>query len=115
MAEPKGKRGARVYLTWTDDMDNALLAVLIEHHNNDDHTQNGWKAHVYNAAIKHVFEKCFVVITKDNISSRCKTFDKHYEIISKILSQSRFGWDWKNNRLQIDSEEVWTKYVEVMP
>ncbi|TVU33266.1 hypothetical protein EJB05_25058, partial [Eragrostis curvula] len=112
MAESKAKRGSRVYLTWTAEMDSALLAVLVEHHNNGDHAQNGWKPHVYNAAIKHIFEKCSVIITKDNISSRCKIFDKHYEVISKILSQSGFGWDWDNNKLQIDSEEVWTKYVE---
>jgi hypothetical protein len=106
MAESKGKRGSRVYVTWTSDMDSALLVVLVEHHNNGDHAQNGWKPHVYNAAIKHVFEKCCMIITKGSISSRCKTFDKNYEIISKILSQSGFGLDWENNKLQIDSEEV---------
>lgn len=52
-------------------------------------------------------------ITKENISSRCKTFDKHYEVISKILSQSGFGWDWENNKLSIDSEDVWYRYVAV--
>ena len=94
-------------------MDSALLAVLVEHHNNGDHAQNGWKPHVYNAAIKNVRDKCNVEITKDNITSRCKTFDKHYEIISKILSQSGFGWDWDNNKLSMDSDDVWNRYVEV--
>jgi poly(3-hydroxyalkanoate) synthetase len=56
MATTKGNK--RVYLTWTDGMDATLLAVLVEHHNNGDHAQNGWKAHVYNAAIKNVCEKC---------------------------------------------------------
>ena len=78
-----------------------------------DHAQNGWKPHVYNAAIRNVREKCNVEITKDNIASRCKTFDKHYEVISKILSQSGFGWDWVNDKLLIDSDDVWNKYVEV--
>lgn len=112
MAEVKAKRGSRTYLTRTDAMDLALLEVLVEHHNNGDHWQNGWKPHVYNAAIRNVKEKCNVDITKDNISARCKTFDKHYETISKILSQSGFGWDWENNRLSMDSEDVWTRYVE---
>lgn len=113
MAELKAKRGSRTYLTWTDAMDLALLEVLVEHHNNGDRGQNGWKPHVYNAAIRNVKDKCNVDITKDNISARCKTFDKHYEIISKILSQSGFGWDWENNRLSMDSEDVWFRYVEV--
>jgi hypothetical protein len=111
MAALKGNR--RVYLTWTDEMDAALLVVLVEHHNNGDHAQNGWKPHVYNVVIRNVREKCSVEITKDNIASRCKTFDKHYEVISKILSQSGFGWDWENNKLLIDSDDVWNRYVEV--
>ncbi|CAO2160815.1 unnamed protein product [Urochloa humidicola] len=93
-------------------MDATLLAVLVEHHNNGDHAQNGWKPHVYNAAIRNVREKCRVDITKDNIAARCKTFDKHYEIINKILSQSGFGWDWENDRMLIDSDDVWNIYVE---
>ncbi|CAN6300029.1 unnamed protein product [Urochloa humidicola] len=109
MAASRGSK--RVYLTWTDEMDAALLAVLVEHHNNGDHAQNGWKPHVYNAAIRNVLEKCGVDITKDNITARCKTFDKHYEIINKILSQSGFGWDWENDRLLIDSDDVWNRYV----
>ncbi|KAG2624821.1 hypothetical protein PVAP13_3KG176300 [Panicum virgatum] len=94
MSAPKGKR---VYLTWTDEMDNTLLDVL---------------PHVYNAAIKNVRDKCNVEITMDNITSRCKTFDKHYEIISKILSQSGFDWDLDNNKLSMDSDDVWNRYVE---
>ena len=94
-------------------MDIALLEVLVEHHNNGDHAQNGWKSHVYSAVIGNVREKCNVTITKENISSRCKTFEKHYEAISKMLSQSGFGWDWINNKLSIDSEDVWLKYVAV--
>ena len=86
-------KAKRVYLTWTDEMDATLLAVLVEHHNNGDHSQNGWKLHVYNVAIKNVCDNCNMDITKKNISSRCKTFDKHYKVISKILSQSGFGWD----------------------
>ncbi|XBI62524.1 hypothetical protein VPH35_043122 [Triticum aestivum] len=81
-------------------MDIALVEVLVEHHNNGDHAQNGWKSH-----------RCNVTITKENISSRCKTFEKHYEAISKMLSQSGFGWDWIHNKLSIDSEDVWIKYV----
>jgi hypothetical protein len=113
MAEPKGKKYSRTYLAWTPEMDVALLAVLVEHHNNGDHAQNGWKPHVYNACIKHVNETCNVVINKDKIQARIKTFDKHYEIISKILAQSGFGWDWDKNMVKVDSDEVWSRYVEV--
>ncbi|KAF7094367.1 hypothetical protein CFC21_098956 [Triticum aestivum] len=102
----------RVNLTWTPEMDTTLLAVLVEHHNNGDHAQNGWKPHVYNACIKHGKDTCDVDITKENIIGRIKTFDKRYEIITKMLAQSGFGWDWVKNMVSVDSDEVWSRYVE---
>jgi hypothetical protein len=108
MAEANKKK-TRCYLTWTPEMDAALLAVLVEHRNIGDRAQNGWKPHVYTACIKHVKETCGIDITKDNIVGRIKTFDKHYEIISKMLAQSGFGWDWETNKVTVDSDEVWTR------
>ncbi|KAE8788948.1 hypothetical protein D1007_36962 [Hordeum vulgare] len=77
-----------------------------------DHSQNGWKAHVYTATIKNVKEKCSKYITKEHILGRLRTFDKQFEVISKILSQSGFGWDWVNHKLFIDNDDVSTKYLE---
>ena len=94
-----------------NEMDTTLLAVLVEHHNLGDRFQNGWK---YNACIRHVKETCSVEITKDNITTRIKTFDKHYEVISKMLAQRGFGWDWENNKVSVESDEVWSRYVEVL-
>ena len=112
MAENK-KKGTRAYLPWSNEMDTALLSVLVDHHNRGDHAQNGWKPHVYNACIKHVKETCNVVVNKEKIVARIKTFDKHYEVINKMLSQSGFGWDWDNNMVSVESDEVWARYVEV--
>jgi hypothetical protein len=47
-------------MRWT-----ALLSVLVELHNNGDDAQNGWKPHVYNAAMKNVHESCNVKIIKE--------------------------------------------------
>jgi hypothetical protein len=89
------------------------LETTCDHHNRGDHAQNGWKPHVYNACIKHVKETCTIVINKDKIVARIKTFEKHYEVINKMLSHSGFGWDWDNNMVSVDSDEVWARYVEV--
>ncbi|XBH62825.1 hypothetical protein VPH35_116940 [Triticum aestivum] len=104
----------RNYTTWDDEMDGALFEVLVDHHNNGDHSQNGWKPHVYCAAIRNVKEKCNKDITKDNILGRLRTFDRYYEVITKILSQSSFRWDWVNHKLSMDSDDVWIKYVEAI-
>ncbi|KAG8083934.1 hypothetical protein GUJ93_ZPchr0010g9029 [Zizania palustris] len=94
-------------------MDKALLDTFVEYYNKGDICQNGWKSHVYMAAIKNVREKCNVEITKDNIMSRNKTFDKHHTIINGMLETSGFGWDWNKNKISIDSDSVWEAYVVV--
>ncbi|XBJ13544.1 hypothetical protein VPH35_005698 [Triticum aestivum] len=112
MVEETKKKYSIDYLTWTDEMDKVLLDVFVEHHNRGDQGQNGWKPHVYTAAIKAIHDKCGLHVTKEKICSRMKTFDKHYATISKVLSQSGFGWDWVNNKLLMDSDDVWNKYVQ---
>ncbi|XBH61443.1 hypothetical protein VPH35_115880 [Triticum aestivum] len=112
MVEETKKKFSRDYLTWTDGMDKVLLDVFVEHHNRGDQGQNGWKPHVYNDAIKAIHDKCGLHVTKEKICSRMKTFDKHCATISKILSRSGFGWDWVNNKLLMDSDDVWNKYVQ---
>ncbi len=109
----KSKKRGRGYIAWNDDMDKALLDTFVEHYNRGDKCQNGWKSHVYTAAIKNVREKCGVDITKDNIMSRSKTFDKHYSVISGMLASSGFGWDSIKNKISVDSDAVWEAYVEV--
>jgi hypothetical protein len=104
---------SRAYVPWTDDMDKVLLDTLVEYYKKGDRCQNCWKPHVYIAAVKNVCEKCGVTITKDNISSHSKTFDKHYIVISGLLSCRGFGWDWDKNKLSIDSDSVWEEYIEV--
>jgi hypothetical protein len=54
-----------------------------------------------------------VEITKDNIMSRNKTFDKHHTIINGMLETSGFSWDWNKNKISVDSDSVWEAYVAV--
>ena len=107
------KKRCRGYIAWNDDMDKALLDTFVEHYNRGDKCQSGWKSHVYTATIKNIREKCGVDITKDNIMSRSKTFDKHYSVIIGMLASSGFGWDSIKNKISVDSDAVWEAYVEV--
>uniref|UniRef100_A0A8R7REA9 Myb/SANT-like domain-containing protein n=1 Tax=Triticum urartu TaxID=4572 RepID=A0A8R7REA9_TRIUA len=93
-------------------MDEAMLNVFVEHYNRGDRAQNGWKPHVFTAVVNNVRAKCNVDITKENVISRCKTIDRHYVNVSKMLSTSGFGWDWTHNKLMVDSEDVWSNYVK---
>jgi hypothetical protein len=54
-----------------------------------------------------------VEITKDNIMSRNKIFDKHHNIINGMVDTSGFGWDWNKNKIFVDNDYVWEAYVAV--
>ncbi|KAG8077053.1 hypothetical protein GUJ93_ZPchr0006g41210 [Zizania palustris] len=112
----KGKKSGsgRGYISWNDDMDKALLDTFVEYYNKGDRCQNGWKSHVYTAAIKNIREKCNVEITKDNIMSRNKTFDKHHTITNGMLETSGFCWDWNKNKISVDSDFVSEAYVGIL-
>ncbi|TVU07361.1 hypothetical protein EJB05_47412, partial [Eragrostis curvula] len=97
-------KSSRGYVPWNDEMDKVLFDTFVEYFNKGDRCQNGWKPHVYSAAVKNVREKCNVNITKCNIDSRSKTSDKQYHVISGLLSTSGFGWDWNKNKLKVDSD-----------
>ncbi|TVT98270.1 hypothetical protein EJB05_56437, partial [Eragrostis curvula] len=100
------RKSSRGFVPWNDEMDKVLLDAFAAYFNKGDRCQNGWKPHVYSAAVKNVREKCNVNITKCNIDSRSKTSDKHYHVISGLLSTSGFGWDWDKNKLKVDSDSV---------
>ncbi|KAJ1279976.1 hypothetical protein BS78_04G196600 [Paspalum vaginatum] len=106
----KNKKSGRGYVAWNDDMDKVLLDTFVEHYNKGDTCQNGWKSHVYTAAIKNIREKCGVEITEKNISSKNKAFDKYCTIINGMLGCSGFGWDSEKNRISVDSDTVWEAY-----
>ena len=95
-------------------MDCVLTSVLVEQHNFGNQVANGWKPVAYTVAINGIKEKCDVVITKDNIVSRLKTWDKHCAVISNMLGSSGFDWDWNHNMVKVDSDQVWEDYVKVL-
>jgi hypothetical protein len=70
--------------------------------------------HAYKGCIRHVKETCDVDIVKENIATRMKTFDKHYVVISKMVAQSDFQYNKEKNKVMDESDEVWSRYVEVL-
>ncbi|CAD6217745.1 unnamed protein product [Miscanthus lutarioriparius] len=51
-------------------------------------------------------------ITKDHVMSRCKTFDKHCNVLGRILAHDGFEWDQDRNKLVIHNEDAWSRYIE---
>ncbi|KAK7291410.1 hypothetical protein RIF29_06534 [Crotalaria pallida] len=100
----KIKEKAKSYLKWTKEMDRVLTSILLEQHKMGNQVPNGWKAPAYTAAITGIKEKCNIVITKDNILSRLKTWDKRCSIIAKMVGTSGIGWDNISNMVKVDDQ-----------
>ncbi|KAM7498009.1 hypothetical protein LguiA_022423 [Lonicera macranthoides] len=71
-----------------------------------------WKAVSWTAAINALREGLNIYVTKGNIQSRLKTWEKHHEIISNMLSTSGFSWNYDKGRVEVE-ERVWNAYVQV--
>jgi hypothetical protein len=106
------KKG-RSYVKWTNAMDKAMLDVYVDHYKKRRPCSKWMETTCLPDAVKKAGEKCEYKLTKENIISRRKTFDKHCVIINKMLCQSEFGSDSESNMIKVDSEDVWNNYATV--
>ncbi|KAJ7950855.1 L10-interacting MYB domain-containing protein [Quillaja saponaria] len=111
----KNKEKAKSYLKWSMSMDRVLTNVLLDQYNLGNRSPNGWKDVTYTTAINDLKDQCNVVVTKDNIKARLKTWDKHYQVVSMMLNTSGFYWDWERHMVKVESEDVWENYIKVHP
>ena len=48
------------------------------------------------------------------IESKLKMWKKHYSIVYDMLNKSGFGWNDSKKCVEVDSDEAWTAYVQVL-
>jgi len=107
------KENERSYMHWTETKDTSLSTALLEQQGMGNKGAKGWKGPAFKADIQALKDECDVIINKEKIIARLKTWNKYYIEISALLDTSRFGWDWERNVVRVDSEEVWASYVQV--
>ena len=49
-----------------------------------------------------------------HIESKLKMWKKHYSIVYDMLNKSGFGWNDSKKCVEVDSDEAWTTYVQVL-
>jgi len=65
----KGQKAARVMVYEISVCRRyMLLETFVECYNKGDNCQNGWKPHVYTAAIKNVYKKCGIEVVPEGES-----------------------------------------------
>ena len=110
----EGSNKGKGYLTWTPQMDKILSSCFVDQMNQGNRLDGkfAWKAMSWTAAINALREGLNIYVTKGNIQSRLKTWEKHHEIISNMLSTSGFSWNYDKGRVEVE-ERVWNAYVQV--
>ncbi|KAM7470044.1 hypothetical protein LguiA_008227 [Lonicera macranthoides] len=110
----EGSSKGKGYLTWTPQMDKILSSCFVDQMNQGNRLDGkfAWKAVSWTAAINALREGLNIYVTKGNIQSRLKTWEKHHEIISNMLSTSGFSWNYDKGRVEVE-ERVWNAYVQV--
>ncbi|XP_059636684.1 uncharacterized protein LOC132278803 isoform X2 [Cornus florida] len=69
----------------------------------------------WTAAISALKEQLDIDVTKQNIQSRLKTWNKHYTIISDMLSKSGFSWDYARGMIHVSEKSVWNAWIKEHP
>ena len=49
-----------------------------------------------------------------HIESKVKTWKKDYEVVYDMINTSGFGWNNVRKCVEVDSNEAWHSYVQVM-
>ncbi|CAI9095138.1 OLC1v1031008C1 [Oldenlandia corymbosa var. corymbosa] len=109
------------YFTWTTEMDKVLGACLKEELNKGNRLDGkcAWKPTSWTAAMNTLLRQLNVRIEKKHLTSRLKTWHKHYEILHPLLVSCAFNsaiiWDHSNGRIKVNDENVWNEQLEANP
>nr|XP_011457494.1 PREDICTED: uncharacterized protein LOC105349462 [Fragaria vesca subsp. vesca] len=93
--------------------DQKLPTVKSEGNGKGKTEDNGWKGVAYTTAANILSAQFAIQITADNIKNRVKSWKKYYGVVSDILSQSGFSWDFLTQMINVDENRVWEEYVKV--
>ena len=118
-SQSKGK--GKGYFTWTPEMDRVMGTCFIDQMNQGNKLDGkcAWKTAAYTAVMNALFDKLNISVTKANIISRFKTWEKHYDILYPLLQSCNSGstiiWDYSRGRIDVRDEDVWNARVSENP
>lgn len=95
-------------------MDSCLSAILVQQIKLGNRSKFDYKLKpaAFAAAVMAINEKFQIVLLKEHIKNRLKTWKKQYDILKELLDQSGFEWD-ENRKMVIANDSVWNEYIKV--
>ncbi|XP_060671461.1 uncharacterized protein LOC125423312 [Ziziphus jujuba] len=110
-------RGIESRRTWSKGEEDALLLILYEVVASGQRCDTGsFKPGTITMIERRVAEICpnSGLRANPHIESKLKKWKKQYGIIYDMLNKSGFGWNDSLKCVDVDSDEVWKAYVQVL-
>ena len=103
--------------TWTRDEEEALLTILEDVVARGQRCDTGsFKSGTITMIERSLSDMCPQSGLKANphIESKLKKWKKQYDIVYDMLNKSGFGWNDSLKCVEVDSDEAWRSYVQVV-
>ena len=102
---------------WSREEEEALLTILEDVVARGQRCDTGsFKSGTITMIERQLTEMCPESNLRANphIESKLKMWKKHYSIVYDMLNKSGFGWNDARKCVEVDSDEAWTTYVQVL-
>ena len=102
---------------WSREEEEALLTILEDVVARGQRCDTGsFKSDTITMIERQLTEMCLESNLRANphIESKLKMWKKHYSIVYDMLNKSGFGWNDERKCVEVDSDEAWTTYVQVL-
>ena len=103
--------------TWTKDEEEALLAILEDVIARGQHCNTG----SFKSGIMTIIERSLSVMcpqsglkANPHIESKLRKWKKQYGVVYDMLNKSGFGWNDTLKCVEVDSDEAWRSYVQII-
>ncbi|KAF8407526.1 hypothetical protein HHK36_006660 [Tetracentron sinense] len=102
-------------LSWTQDMDNCLIDVLVVQAQLGLKVDKAFKGPAYTAACKEMNDKFQINCTTQHIKNRLKTIKKNFATLRELMRNGS-GFSWNDMSKTFDAEPtVWRTYIDAHP
>lgn len=108
------KDGKSRVANWDNDMDRALLNILVEiKHTSDGFVSGTFTKTAWRSAVQKFNEVCRMTYTVSNLKNRFKNIKKVYCLYVSLKNKSGWGWDEEKNMPIPGCEEEWEALIAV--
>ncbi|KAF8402676.1 hypothetical protein HHK36_010765 [Tetracentron sinense] len=102
-------------LSWTQDMDNCLIDVLVVQGQLGLKVDKAFKGPAYTAACKEMNDKFQINCTTQHIKNRLKAIKKNFATLRELMRNGS-GFSWNDMSKTFDAEPaVWRTYIDAHP